>query len=269
MARRPPLGRRPFLRPSSLVPALLVSQQVSLLLQIRQLFRRHFLGKASNDGGIHPFDRRYGVDTSGLLYADALSTGHARDGANEGYYATAPSLLDEALALWQTTLGGYSLEDYTFIDLGCGKGRVVLLAAGYPFRAVTGIELNPELARTARANLRRWPSTRRACLAVQVVVGDILELKLLPGPVVLYLFNAFDRSVARAFLARLEDATRSRTAPIDLIYMHPDQADLFEASPVVEVLADADLPFSQEDAAADAFEVDHDQCQVFRLHIRD
>lgn len=250
---------------------------MSLYLHLRRLLRRHFLGRASDDGGIHPFDRRHRVDTSGLLYARDLSTGHAHDGSNEGYYATAPSLFEQALALWHTTLddpslensalapGPSSLSEYTFIDLGCGKGRVLMLAADYPFRAVLGVELNPQLARIARANLNRWFRVPHACTNVRVVAGDILELALPPGPVLLYLFNAFDRSVARAFVDELENASRTRTSPIDVIYMHPDQADLFERSSTVEVLADVDLPFSEEDAQADAFHVSTDRCAMYRL----
>src|SRR5262249_19084439 len=42
-----------------------------------------------------------------------------------------------------------------FIDLGAGKGRVVALAAQYPFRRVQGVEISPQLVAAARVNLER------------------------------------------------------------------------------------------------------------------
>ena len=88
----------------------------------------------------HPFDVAYGMDTSGLIYADRLPSGHENDRYSEGYYGTAPSLFIGAISLWMSGLApaaqgtrgqwdegtGELLEDYTFVDLGCGKGRVVM-----------------------------------------------------------------------------------------------------------------------------------------------
>src|SRR5579871_5889958 len=101
----------------------------------------------SRDQSIHPWDTATGLDTSGLLYANRLATGHAHDKHSEGYYATAPSLFYGAIARWRATLAGHAIEDYSLFDLGCGKGRVLLLAAEYPFRSITGIELHAGLAR--------------------------------------------------------------------------------------------------------------------------
>src|SRR6516225_2482490 len=97
----------------------------------------------------HPFDREHGVDTGGLIYADGLSTGHEHDRHSAGYYATAPSLFRGSVELWRETLTrtGCALEDYTLVDIGCGKGRVLMLATEYTFREIVGIELNPGLVK--------------------------------------------------------------------------------------------------------------------------
>ncbi len=104
----------------------------------------------------HPFDRAHRIDTGGLIYADGLSTGHEHDMHSSGYYATAPSLFRGAMEHWSATLEAspFRLTDYAFIDIGCGKGRVVLLASEYAFREVVGVELNPQLASVARRNLQ-------------------------------------------------------------------------------------------------------------------
>jgi SAM-dependent methyltransferase len=213
----------------------------------------------------HPFDVPHGVDTSGLLYADALTTGHPHDRYSEGYYATAPSLFHGALARWQVTLSNAPLEDYTFIDLGSGKGRVLLMASDYPFRAVMGVELNAKLARVARRNLAKWMRSPHACRAVSAVQGDVLETPIPDGPLVLFLFNAFEAQIVTALLERLVAASRARTAPIDLIYIHPEHDALVRQTPGMQLLADENIAFSPEDAAADAFQVNVDQCCIYRL----
>lgn len=261
--------------------------------RIRSLLRRMCFLPARNEPS-HPFDVAHGVETSGLLYADRLPTGHAHDPYSEGYYATAPSLFHGAMEQWRAALppGGEGqrdrgtnggpgrtpecaprLDDYTFVDLGCGKGRVVLMASQYPFRAVRGIELNRRLARRARRNLRRWTAdSRAACRDVAIERGDVLGAELQQildggGPVVLFLFNPFGAEVLAPLLERLAAAARSRTkaAPIDLVYVHPDHDQLVAATPGIELLRYAEIGFSQEDAAADVFGVASDVCSVYRL----
>ncbi len=232
--------------------------------------RRYQLDAPPPDREIHPFDREHGVDTSGLLYADKLITGHSHDAASEGYYATAPSLFHGALARWQQTLGESlsplvpkSLSDYTFFDLGCGKGRALLMASDYPFRKVMGVELSPTLANVARRNLYRWLSTPRACPRVSVMAGDVMQLRLPAGPVVLFLFNSFGAGLMTELLEGLVAAARVGTTPIDLIYVHPEHDLLVRR--FASVLADEEVGFSPEDAAADAFDVSHDRVVVYRL----
>ena len=69
----------------------------------------------------------------------------------------------------------------------------------------------------------------------------------------------------RDLLERLGEATRTRTAPIDLVYVHPEHDNLVRQTAGIERLADENIPFSAEDAAADAFEVTFDQCCVYRF----
>ena len=209
----------------------------------------------------------HGVDTGGLIYADDLASGHVHDRHSAGYYATAPSLFSGSLELWRGTLAdsGYSLSDYALVDIGCGKGRVVMLSSDFAFREVAGVELNPQLAGVARKNLRKWMRRRRACANVGIVQGDALTTPLLDGPVVLFFFNSFEQEMTEMWLARLAQVAAARTEPIDLIYVHPEFDDLVRKVPGVRVLADAMVPFSAEDAAADAFGVAVDRCATYRL----
>jgi SAM-dependent methyltransferase len=241
----------------------------------------------------HPFDRRHRVDTAGLFYADQLATGHPRDLHSAGYYATAPSLIHAALGHWADTLPGtgYALTDYALLDLGCGKGRVLLLASDYPFRHITGIELHPGLADVARRNLRRWmnrparkspnrslntaahPQSIRsqsnrpgpASPRVEVIQDDVLAVPFPPGPLVLFYFNSFEREIIEPFLDKLLAEAASRPDPMDLIYIHPEFGSLVHRRPGIRLLVDVEIAYSPEDAQADAFGTDFDRVAIYRL----
>jgi len=231
------------------------------------------LGKATPPQNRHPFDRRHGVDTGGLIYADALVTGHKHDSESAGYYATAPSLFYRAIQRWSDTLesSGYSAGDYMLVDIGCGKGRVVMMASDCGFHAVVGVELNPGLAKIARKNLRAWASMQtrmrltRACSELRVVNGDALSFPLPDGPVVLFFFNSFERAMVRLWLERLVHTAASRSAPIDLIYVHPEHRELFQQTTGMKLLVDEVMAFSEEDAAADVFGVNFDRYAIYRI----
>ena len=215
----------------------------------------------------HPFDRVHGVDTGGLLYAGRLATGHAHDGHNAGYYATAPSLFHGAMDLWRRTLPatGCSVSDYTLVDIGCGKGRVLMLASQYEFREIIGVELNFRLVRCARKNLHKWITRVGQSARVLIMEGDALEMPLPDGPVALFYFNSFERELTGKWLSYLAGLAAHRNGPLDLIYIHPEFDAQVRQVPGMQPLAHADIPFSEEDAAADVFGVHEDLCSIYRL----
>jgi len=216
---------------------------------------------------LHPFDRRFGVDTSGLMYAPSLQSGHEHDAHSSGYYATAPSLFHAALSLWNDTLTGtpFTLRDYAFLDLGCGKGRVLMMASEYPLREIVGVELNPALAAIANRNLGKWTRFPRGFNPSKAICDDFLRIPFPAGPVLVYLFNSFEAEMVEALLDRLVQISATRSDPIDLLYIHPDYGQLVRQTPRMTLVADAEIPFTAEDARADVFGVDHDRCTIFRL----
>jgi SAM-dependent methyltransferase len=67
------------------------------------------------------------------------------------------------------------ISDRTFIDLGCGEGRALVIASEFPFRAIVGVELSPALCATATANAaviaNRFPDR----MPIQIVQADAGE----------------------------------------------------------------------------------------------
>ncbi len=180
---------------------------------------------------LHPFDAKHGVQTSGLIPGRYLKTGHAHDRHSTAYFGVAPSVLHALLKRWQGTKPCAPIRQFTFIDVGAGMGRAMLLAADYPFHKVIGIELNPTLADIARHNLTTWHATRKTRAPLQVVCGDALDARHPKGPCLVFLFNPFGPSVMRRLLQRWARIFKTRPGELDLLYVNPEQEHVIERQP--------------------------------------
>src|SRR6516164_5850542 len=101
----------------------------------------------------HPFDTTFGLRTSGLISRRHLKSGHPHDRHATAYCGVAPSVFHKLLLRWRQSHPAAPIDRTTFIDLGAGMGRAMLIATLQPFRAVVGVELNPALVRLARRNM--------------------------------------------------------------------------------------------------------------------
>jgi SAM-dependent methyltransferase len=110
----------------------------------------------------------------------------------------------------------------TFLDLGCGKGRALLLAAERPFARVLGVERSPSLVRRCRRNIA---SARRADLTAldpEVIEGDVWDVPLPCGDLVLFLYNPFGAELVGDVLRRARSVDRRNLA---LVYVNPQEED--------------------------------------------
>jgi SAM-dependent methyltransferase len=112
-------------------------------------------------------------------------------------------------------------RDFTFIDLGSGKGRTLLMASDYPFRRVVGVELLPELHRTARENLSEYKSERQKCFALESICADATEFRFPNEPTVVFLFNPFPGAGLRRMIGGLERSVREHPRAVYVLYHNP------------------------------------------------
>jgi SAM-dependent methyltransferase len=213
---------------------------------------------------LHPFDQRHGVDTSGLIGGEELHSGHRNDVFNTAYYGMSPSRFRWIVDYWLADDTHAAIGEYTFIDLGCGKGRALMLASEFAFRKVIGVELHPGLAKIARQNLAIWKSANQGLCPMQVIRQDATEFVFPPGPCLLYLFHPFDMPVVKRLIERIETQFAARPGRLDLIYFNPESGDLFDSHPGFELLWRGAVPMSQEDTAADNIASPEDLCGVYR-----
>ena len=205
---------------------------------------------------IHPFDTRFDTETGGLIPAADLRTGAAADRFVTAYYAVAPSILRSLLELWQTVgTPPFPLERYTFLDLGCGKGRALILAAEHPFHEVLGIELNPDLAAIARSNLEAARRNSDPLAPIRLIEGDALASTLPDSPAVLFLFHPFEAPAMRRLLRLIEAQFSKRFGQLDVLYVNAEHAALLDRHPAFSCLWSGRVPMSTEDHLADLKEI--------------
>ncbi len=172
---------------------------------------------------LDPFDEKYGTDTGGIreirtLYAARLpSACYAVRYGPSGEEGVRASL--ERLNM--------DPSDFTFIDFGSGKGRMLLIAGGLPFRAVIGIEFSRELHETAVQNISRFPPHLINAGSVASRCEDAVSFPLPSSNLVCYFHNPFGPPVLSKVVARLE-AHRDSGYRILVIYLDPRHREIFE-----------------------------------------
>lgn len=162
------------------------------------------------------FDKRFGVETRLMVWRKRLS-----DKADStDYEAVSSNLFHRAIAC---------VPRNTFIDLGCGKGRALILAHHAGFRDLIGVEISAALVRAAVRN------TRRLGIPATILEADAALFEFPDRPLVLFMYNPFGPPTIQPIIEKL----RSHRHSIYVIYINPRHASLF--SDFHEIYADSAL----------------------------
>jgi hypothetical protein len=119
--------------------------------------------------------------------------------------------------------------DDAFLDVGSGKGRILLQAGRYPFRRIVGIEISPSLIEVSRANLAAAGRGLR-CHDIAVVRADAAEFRVPDDITVVYMNNPLYGAAFEAFVARLLESLERRPRRLRLIYRTPCERAFLEGT---------------------------------------
>jgi SAM-dependent methyltransferase len=135
---------------------------------------------------------------------------------HSAYQPTDPALFREMMA--QLPI---AFDTFTFVDLGSGKGRTLLIASEFPFRRIVGVELIAELHRAAEENLAAYKSKSQRCFALEAICGDATDFPFPDDPLVLYLFDPLPESGLRRVLDNLHRSLRTHPRAVYVLYQNP------------------------------------------------
>jgi CelD/BcsL family acetyltransferase involved in cellulose biosynthesis len=162
------------------------------------------------------FDQQIGIRTTGRVTIEelGLSPDHS-----VRYEAT-------PIAFFESLLRKLSLDyaNTTFIDLGCGKGRTLILAARHPFHSIIGVEISREMCDIAIENIQRYCSRNLAIPNISVICKGIEEYDYsgrdIADHLLIYMYNPCKTPILSAALSKLAQIAAQGTA-ITIIYLNP------------------------------------------------
>jgi predicted RNA methylase len=155
---------------------------------------KHFSSTLKPD----PFDLEHHIETSQRVHASDLriKSEYWMDGTN--YDPVPVKLIQEALSALPI-----NAAEFTFIDFGSGKGRVLFVASEFPFARIIGVEYAPELHKAACRNLQSYRSETQKCQRIDAICKDMTEFQFPKGPLVLFFYNPAFEPVMRTMAAKI------------------------------------------------------------------
>ncbi len=147
------------------------------------------------------------------------------------YQPTDPNLFHEMMSAL-----AIDYQHFTFLDIGSGKGRTLLMASEYPFRRILGIELLPELHQVAQANLAQHKSARQKCFLLETICGDAANFSFPAAPLLVYLFDPLPESGLGRMLDNLERSLSAHPRTVYVLYHNPVLEQVLRGSAELERL---------------------------------
>ena len=121
------------------------------------------------------------------------------------------------------------ITNNSIVDFGCGKGRVMAVAAFYGFKNITGIDFSPELCGAAEKNIAsikaKFPSTN-----FSVICLDAVNFTIEKNTQVFFFFNPFDEVVMLAVTKNILSSLKENPRKVYIIYVNPLHKEIFESA---------------------------------------
>lgn len=176
------------------------------------------------------YDWRYGVDTQTYLPIADYPFEHQSKSHAIRYEPTYTSTIRMALA----AVDEIKSSDVSFVDLGSGKGKVILEALNHHYTQVYGVEFNDDLNRIAEANIEhRYHGLLRATL-----IHEDAKSFIFPSDCgVVFCFNPFGPEVLTSVLNHYQQHAKSTQRRVFFVYVNPVHAELFSEWQVVSTLS--------------------------------
>jgi SAM-dependent methyltransferase len=194
------------------------------------------------------FDKRNSTDTAGRIGNEELEMSDPEAQSHATVYRTAP----ERFIRYLISHLGINYQEYDFVDIGCGKGRVLLVASNFPFRSICGIELSQSLLEIAEKNIRIYRCAHQKCFNIDIRNIDAQYFEPYIANTVYYFFESFDVVILAAVLTKISSKLRGQGKLIYVVCIWSDLAPVlkvfemlgFQTIQVQKMLEMADLNYA-------------------------
>lgn len=165
-------------------------------------------------------EKKYGIKTTGadeLRHLEILDI----DITHSTIYM--PASYD----LLETVFAKINISSFKhFVDIGCGKGRALCVAAAMGVKKVTGVELSKQFCKITEANLGSIKQQGYQFNA-DIKNNDAFYFEIGEDVDLIFLFNPFDEIIMSAVVENIEISLRKKGRPIAIVYLNPIQKYLF------------------------------------------
>jgi hypothetical protein len=158
------------------------------------------------------FDRRYGVETAAIVTVDRMQVDAGARAQMADYVPTPFGLLPEVVRATRV-----DPTEFCFVDLGSGKGRLLVLAAEAGFDEVIGVELS-ELHEVAERNIRAYAGRAGRPLRISSKRQDVTTFEFPDRPLFVFYFNAFFGPVLERTLENLRVSLQARPRAVLFVW---------------------------------------------------
>ena len=115
-------------------------------------------------------------------------------------------------------------HNQTFLDIGCGKGRAMMVAAHYDFKKITGVEINLDYCSNLSEKAIEYQNEFDC--SFEIICNDASEY-LIPDDVqTIFFYNPFKEPVMRKVVDKIVDSATKNNRPLYIIYLNPLYSDL-------------------------------------------
>ena len=164
---------------------------------------------------------KYGINTIKRAELKELTIPEGDISKSSPYEAVTYYMLENLFENFRKLFPG----EKNLVDAGCGKGRVLVVAAHYGFTHITGIDFAKELCQEAEKNIEQV-KTKFPFACFKIVWGNVLNYPLSADDKVFFLFNPFNKEIFEKFVDNIEQSVKKFPRTIYFIYASPKHADV-------------------------------------------
>ena len=170
------------------------------------------------------YDLRYGTKTSGWSELDELKIDSENKKRGSHYKPTKVLPLTKLL----TVIKPMMPTDGVFVDFGCGKGRVLMVASLFGFRAIRGVEFAHELCEIAKNNIVIHRDKTNCKAECQIIECDVTDYHIREDENVFFMNCPFDGTILHKVLNNISASLLNRSRKILIIYHNPKYAHVLD-----------------------------------------
>ena len=181
-------------------------------------------------------ENKYNINTTGADELEELSKNGVDTSHATIYMPVSYLLLEEIFRQMPSSSKKH------FLDIGCGKGRALCVAAHHGYNKLSGVDFSKELCADATANLLQ---TQQAfpLLNFSIFVKDAMNFEIPADVDCIFLFNPFDVVIMGAVVYNIMESVQENPREIIVIYANPLYRDLFEEEGFEEIFHTKEMKY--------------------------